>query len=179
MSDSDKTLIAKWVENGAPEGDPKDLPETPQFAEGWMISEPEQVIYMRDEPYQVPATGTVEYQMFVVDPGWTEDKWITAIEPRPGNPAVVHHILLFVIPPDGNTNSGIAGDNAFLGAFAPGLRPEPLADGLARYVPAGSKLVFQLHPCSVDSLMGRSSELDESKRSRPRARPAPAPREQT
>ncbi|MEX0677240.1 MAG: redoxin domain-containing protein [Pirellulales bacterium] len=145
LSDTDKALIAKWVENGAPEGDPKDLPEPPQFAEGWMIPQPNEILYMRDEPYDVPATGVVEYQMFVVDPGWKEDKWITAIEPRPGNPSVVHHILLFVIPPDGNVNSGLGSGNDFLGAFAPGLRPEPLPEGLARYVAAGSKLVFQLH----------------------------------
>ena len=56
---------------------------------------------MPTKPYDVPATGVVDYQMFVVDPGWKEDKWISAIEPRPGNPAVVHHILMFVLPPDG------------------------------------------------------------------------------
>ncbi len=145
MSDEEKALIAKWVANGAPEGDSKDLPEPPQFAEGWMIPEPEQVLYMSDEPFDVPATGVVDYQMFVIDPGWTEDKWITAIEPRPGNPSVVHHILLFVIPPDGNINGGLGGGNDFLGAYAPGLRPEPLESGLARYVPAGSKLIFQMH----------------------------------
>jgi thiol-disulfide isomerase/thioredoxin len=145
LSDQDKATISKWVANGAPEGDPKDLPAPPQFAEGWMIPEPDQILYMRDEPYEVPATGVVEYQMFVVDPGWKEDKWISAIEPRPGNPSVVHHILMFVIPPDGNMNAGLGSGNDFLGAFAPGLRPEPLPTGLARFVPAGSKLVFQLH----------------------------------
>ena len=145
LSDDDKATIAKWVANGAPEGDPNDLPEPPEFTEGWMISEPDQVIAMRDEPYKVPATGTVEYQMFVVDPGWKEDKWITEIEPRPGNPAVVHHILIFVLAPDGNVVGGVGDGNDFLGAFAPGLRPEALVDGLARFVPAGSKLVFQLH----------------------------------
>jgi peroxiredoxin len=144
LSESDKALIARWVENGAPEGNPKDLPEPPQFAEGWMIPEPDEILYMRDEPFDVPATGVVDYQMFVVDPGWTEDKWISAIEPRPDNAAVVHHILLFVIPPSGDI-PGIGGDNDFLGAFAPGLRPDPLPEGMARFVPAGSKLVFQLH----------------------------------
>ncbi|MGD9723808.1 MAG: redoxin domain-containing protein [Pirellulales bacterium] len=145
LSDKDKATIARWVANGAPQGNPKDMPEPPQFTEGWMIPEPDQVLYMRDEPYAVPATGVVEYQMFVVDPGWTEDKWITAIEPRPGNPSVVHHILLFVIPPDGNMNGGLGSGNDFLGAFAPGLRPEPLTQGMARFVPAGSKLIFQMH----------------------------------
>lgn len=145
MSDKDKALIKQWVANGAPQGNPKDLPEPPKFAEGWMIPEPEQVLYMRDEPFEVPATGVVDYQMFVVDPGWKEDKWVTAIEPRPGNPSVVHHILLFVIPPDGNMNGGLGSGNDFLGAYAPGLRPEPLEPGLARFVPAGSKLIFQMH----------------------------------
>jgi peroxiredoxin len=144
LSDADKATITKWVATGAPEGDPKHLPEPPKFAEGWMIPEPEQVLYMSDKPFAVPATGVVDYQMFVADPGWTEDKWIKAIEPRPGNPAVVHHILMFVLPPDGNLQ-GLGEGNDFLGAYAPGLRPEPLEDGLARLVPAGSKLIFQMH----------------------------------
>ncbi|REK08969.1 MAG: hypothetical protein DWQ37_19080 [Planctomycetota bacterium] len=145
LSDSDKELIAKWVDAGAPEGDPADLPEPPQFAEGWMIPEPEEVVYMRDEAFDVPATGVVDYQHFVVDPGWKEDRWIAAIEPRPGNPAIVHHILLFVLPPSGNMMGGLGSGNDFLGAYAPGLRPEPLKPGLARFVPAGSKLIFQMH----------------------------------
>ncbi len=147
LSAADKATIAKWVANGAPEGNPKELPEPPQFAEGWMIPKPDQVIYMGEKPFQVPATGVVDYQMFVADPGWTEDKWIEAIEPRPDNPSVVHHILMFVLPPDGNINQGLgSGDgNDFLGAYAPGLRPEPLEPGMARFVPAGSKLIFQMH----------------------------------
>ena len=145
LSDADKATIAKWVANGAPEGNPKDLPAPPKFAEGWMIPKPEQVVYMKDEAFDVPATGVVDYQMFVVDPGWKEDKWISAIEPRPDNPAVVHHILLFVLPPDGKLNGGIGSGNDFLGAYAPGLRPEPLPPGLARFVQAGSKLIFQMH----------------------------------
>ncbi|MBI3839287.1 MAG: redoxin domain-containing protein [Planctomycetia bacterium] len=145
LSAEDKATISKWVANGAPEGNPQDLPEPPKFAEGWMIPQPDEILYMQDKPFEVPATGVVDYQMFVVDPGWKEDKWITAIEPRPGNPSVVHHILLFVIPPDGNINAGLGSGNDFLGAFAPGLRPEPLPAGLARSVKAGSKLIFQLH----------------------------------
>ncbi|HTM55307.1 MAG TPA: redoxin domain-containing protein [Pirellulales bacterium] len=145
LSAADKATISKWVANGAPQGNSKDLPEPPKFAEGWMIPKPDQVLYMADKGFDVPATGVVPYQMFVVDPGWKEDKWITAIEPRPGNHSVVHHILLFVIPPDGNINGGIGSGNDFLGAFAPGLRPEPLVEGLARFVQAGSKLIFQMH----------------------------------
>jgi len=144
LSDADKATIARWVAAGAPEGNPKDLPEAPKFADGWLMPEPDEVIYMADKPFHVPATGVVEYQMFVVDPGWKEDKWISAIEARPGNAAVVHHILLFVLPP-GETNLGIGRGNDFTGAYAPGMRPEPLPAGMARRAPAGSKLVFQMH----------------------------------
>ncbi|MGD9646203.1 MAG: redoxin domain-containing protein [Pirellulales bacterium] len=146
LSDEEIAMVNAWVAAGAPEGNPSDLPEPPQFAEGWMIPEPDQVIYMADEPYDVPATGTVPYQRFVVDPGWTEDKWITAIEPKAGNPAVVHHVVMYLMAP-GGPKKGAAGRlrNDWLAAYAPGLRPQVLPEGYARYAPAGSKLIFELH----------------------------------
>jgi hypothetical protein len=146
LSDRDQALIDKWVENGAPQGDPKDMPPAPQYAAGWRIPKPDAVVYMSEQGHDVPATGTVEYQRFVVDPGWTEDKWIKALECIPGNPAVVHHIIVYLVPP-GVTPSGQAGRlrTNWLGAFAPGLRQQVLADGLARYVQAGSKLLFEMH----------------------------------
>jgi len=146
LSEKDLAAINTWVKNGAPEGDPKDLPAAPQFTEGWQIPKPDAVICMADEPYNVPAEGTVEYQRFVVDPGWTEDKWIKAMECRPGNHAVVHHIIVYLIPP-GVAPTGRAGrlQTNWLGAFAPGLRQEPLPEGYARYVQKGSKLLFEMH----------------------------------
>jgi len=104
------------------------------------------VIKMADTPYDVPATGTIEYQRFVVDPGFTEDKWVQAMECVPGNPAVVHHIIVYLVPP-GVTPSGQAGRlrSNWLGAFAPGVRPQVLEEGLGRYIQAGSKLLFEMH----------------------------------
>jgi peroxiredoxin len=146
LSDEDKETVYKWVDNGAPEGDPKDLPPAPVFTKGWQIPEPDELVYMADEPYDVPASGTIEYQHFVVDPGWTEDKWVQAIECVPGNPAVVHHIIVYLVPP-GVTPTGQAGRlrSNWLGAFAPGLRTRSLDLGYARYVQKGSKLMFELH----------------------------------
>jgi len=145
LSDADKDLINKWVDNGAPQGDPKDLPEPPQFAEGWQIPTPDEVVSMPEE-YTVPATGTVEYQRFIVDPGWTEDKWIKAMECKPGNASVVHHIIVYLVP-SGVTPTGQAGRlrTNWLGAFAPGLRPQVLSDDMARYVQKGTKLLFEMH----------------------------------
>jgi peroxiredoxin/mono/diheme cytochrome c family protein len=148
LSDDDKDLIARWVAAGAPEGNPADLPESPKFAEGWMIPEPDQVVHM-PKPFDVPAEGTVPYQSIVVDPGWEEDKWVTAMEPRPGNPAVVHHIVMYVIPPKGVSKYFSANlpktQLDWFASFSPGFRQPVLPEGTARFIPAKSKLVFQMH----------------------------------
>jgi hypothetical protein len=144
LSESDKQLIARWVEAGAPEGNKADLPPPKQFTTGWQIGQPDQVIYMTDKPFNVPATGEVRYQYFVVDPGFTEDKWVKAAECRPGNRAVVHHIIVGIVPPGATLGGGdFAG--GWLAATAPGARPMLLREGLAKKVPAGSRLVFQMH----------------------------------
>lgn len=106
LSDEDKALISAWVENGCPEGDPADLPPPREFAEGWTIGEPDEIIYMSDEPVDVPAEGVIDYYHFVVDPGWTEDKWIKAAEAKPGSLETVHHILVFVQPPGSDRGPG-------------------------------------------------------------------------
>jgi mono/diheme cytochrome c family protein len=99
LNDGEKELIANWVANGAPQGDPRDLPAPRAFTTGWQISKPDRIIAMGDQPFTVPAEGKVEYQYFTVDPGFTEDMWVKEAEARPGNNAVVHHIIVFIIPP--------------------------------------------------------------------------------
>jgi peroxiredoxin/mono/diheme cytochrome c family protein len=147
LSDDEKDQIKRWVAAGAPEGDKKDLPPPREFTVGWQIGEPDAVVYMSETPYSVPATGEVRYQYFTVDPGFQEDKWIQFAECRPGNRAVVHHIIVGVIPPlgQGGRLSGKDLSSNWLAATAPGARPLTLPDGMAKHVPAGSKLVFQMH----------------------------------
>jgi peroxiredoxin len=142
LSDKEKADLFAWVDAGCPEGDAKDLPEPRKFVDGWQIGEPDQIVYVRDEPYKIPAEGTVEYQYFSVDPGWTEDKWVQATECRPGNRAVVHHIIAFVQPATGEADLGSRGG---IGGYAPGMTPNICPPGTAIHVPAGSKLVFQMH----------------------------------
>ncbi len=126
-----------------PEGDPKDLPEPPKFETGWRIGKPDQVLHMRDRPFKVQAQGTIDYQRFVVDPGWEEDKYICAAEARPDNKSVVHHILVYVLSPDGEQRGGLG--RPVLVGYAPGSVPVELKDGIAMKVPAGSKLLFEMH----------------------------------
>ena len=146
LSDEEVQQIKDWVAAGAPEGDPKQLPEPKKYVEGWRIGEPDQVIYISDKGYNVPARGEVKYQYFVVDPGFKEDKWIQAAECRPGNRAVVHHIIVGLAPGSGRGKPGLGTLNSeWLTATAPGAVPLQLPTGLAKFVPAGSKIVFQMH----------------------------------
>jgi len=146
LSAEEKQLIYDWVANGAPYGDPADMPtQRREFVEGWQMPEdPDVVIYMADEPYTVAANGTVEYQYFSVDPGFTEDKWIKYAECLPGNRSVVHHIIVFVNPPEGANTRDIQ-SYGLLSGYAPGTRPFDYGDNMAKFVAAGSKLTFQLH----------------------------------
>ncbi len=141
LSKDEKELIRQWVENGMPAGDAKDLPAPPPFAKGWRIPKPDQVVYMRDEPVNVPAEGIVDYQYFMVDPQWEEDKYIYATEARPNNTSVVHHIIVYVQPP-GESDSR---RRRMLVGYAPGSTPRVLRNGIAIHVPAGSKLIFEMH----------------------------------
>src|SRR5689334_12987813 len=75
LSDKEIATITAWVDAGAPEGNPKDLPPAPRFTDGWQIGQPDVVLSMSNA-YDVPAEGTVNYQYFSVPTGFTEDKWV-------------------------------------------------------------------------------------------------------
>ena len=141
LTDEEKRTIATWVAAGAPEGDPKDLPEPAHYVEGWRIPAPNLVISL-PKTVEIPAEGTMPYQNFSIDPKLNEDVWVRASQVRPGNPSVVHHLVVFVIPPGSRESEGRID---FLAAYAPGMPPRVLPDGLAKLVPAGSKLMFQVH----------------------------------
>jgi hypothetical protein len=97
LNDADKATILKWATGGAPEGNPKDLPAVPTFAEGWQIKP--DVVFALGEDYPVPATGTVEYKYFEIPTNFTEDKFVQTFEVRPGERSVVHHIIVYARPP--------------------------------------------------------------------------------
>jgi hypothetical protein len=147
LSKTEAETIIDWVDGGAKEGDPRNLPAAPQFTEGWQIGKPDVVLTMPRE-YSVPAEGAVNYQYFLVPTGFTEDKWIQAAEVRPGNRAVVHHVIVFVVGPNAMKQrvslfreGGIEG----LVGTAPGEEAMVLPDGVGRLVKAGSILVLQMH----------------------------------
>jgi hypothetical protein len=144
MSTEEKALFRQWVETGVPEGDPKDLPAPRVFVDGWQIPKPS-AVYSMPEEFNVPATGVVEYQHFYFDPGFKEDVWVSGAEARPGNHEVVHHLILFFIPPGQERHR--PEDPLFnaIAAFAPGMPAIAGPDEFALKIPAGSKLAFQVH----------------------------------
>jgi hypothetical protein len=154
------TLVA-WVDAGAPEGNPRDLPPARQFLTGWNIGQPEQVIEM-PQAFDVPASGTVDYQYVILPYKFPEDRWVQAAEVRPGARNVVHHVIAFIREPGSKwmrdqqpgvpfvpalnskgEREGISGD--VLSGFAPGMPVDILEAGRGRLVKAGSDIVFQLH----------------------------------
>ena len=142
MSEADKETLKKWLAAGLPYGDPEDLPAAVEFTEGWRLSrEPDVVLEMGTQAFEVPAEGTVDYQYFVVDPGFDEDQWVTAAEVQPGNRSVVHHSIVFVRPPDGSRFRGLG----WVAAYVPGQQVTGFPQGAGLRVPAGSKFVFQQH----------------------------------
>lgn len=164
LTDQEKATLIHWAEAGAPQGDPKDLPPQPKFTEGWEIGTPDAVLAMQ-KPFKVTASGTIAYQYFTIPTNFTEDKWVQAIEVRPGTRSVVHHVLVFVrekgkqptppaylsvipkVPPsaDGKEEQGQLGPGTLIATTAPGTNAMIYEPGSAVRVPAGAELVFQVH----------------------------------
>ena len=171
LADRDRDTIIRWASAGAPQGDPKDLPPLPKFAVGWEIGTPDLVLSIT-KPHEVPASGTIAYQYFSVPTNFTEDKWVQAIEVRPGARSVVHHILVFSREPgatrpppaftsvfpdpkdlpsrrQGSTANRPAASDGIPGTLiattAPGTNAMTFGPGEAIRIRAGATLVFQIH----------------------------------
>jgi Copper type II ascorbate-dependent monooxygenase, C-terminal domain/Domain of unknown function (DUF3471) len=99
LSDKEIKKIAAWVDRGAIEGDPKDLPAAPTFSEAWHIGEPD-AIFSMDQEYTLEANLTDQYLYFRIPTNFKEDTWVQAVEFRPGNRKVVHHAVAYIETPE-------------------------------------------------------------------------------
>jgi hypothetical protein len=158
MAEQDiKTLVA-WADTGAKEGNPKDLPKPVEYLNGWNISKPDLEIEMAQD-YTVPASGTIDYQHILIKGNFDKDTWISQAEVRPGNRALVHHVIAYVRAPGSkwmkDAVPGVpyskkgegegAGGGEFLAGYAPGFLPMRLDPGRAVMVKAGSDIVLEMH----------------------------------
>ncbi len=101
LSQKEIDTIVAWATAGAPKGDPKDMPAPVNFVEGWGIPKPD-VTFQLPKEFAVPESGMVEYQYAIVPTGFTEDKWVQAVEVRPTERSVVHHIIAYIREPGSN-----------------------------------------------------------------------------
>jgi hypothetical protein len=163
-SDEIATLVA-WADSNSPAGDPRAAPPVRRWTPGWLIPHPDAVIQL-PKPVALPAHGDVDYTYEIVPTHFTEDKWVQFSEIRPSSRENVHHAVVYVRPPGStwlkNASIGVPftgadmpggqerNDTHFTTAdillvYAPGSSPDDWPEGSAKFIPAGSDLVFQMH----------------------------------
>lgn len=146
---ADKADLLTWLGSGKPLGDPADAPRPRIYPDGWLIGPPD-AVFEFPQAVAVKANGTMPYQNITIETHLTEDKWVKAVEVRPSAREVVHHVLVFVLPP-GNDKAGQLRDTAaderrgFFAAYVPGQSVLTYPDGFAKRLPKGSRLRFQMH----------------------------------
>jgi thiol-disulfide isomerase/thioredoxin len=173
LSDRELKTIADWVDGDTPEGDPKDAPKAKEFTEGWQLGKPDLVLSVGEDMVVGPS-GKDLFRVFVMPTNLKEDRYVVAVEVRPGNKRIVHHTLNFFDTtgqaralakkesdrakgkdeqdrgPGYSASMGIGfvptpGKIGGLGGWAPGQMARKLPDGYGFRLPAGSDLVVQTH----------------------------------
>ncbi len=150
LSDDEIATIARWVDNGAPQGNPADMPPAPSFTSDkeWFIGTPD-----------LTVTTDQDFVMYPNGPDWwldqfgevkmTEDRWIKAMEVKPSNPKIVHHAVIYAIEPDapeGTPEGGVQ-----LHEYAVGKYGDIFADNTGRLLKKGTRLRFDMHYFAVGS----------------------------
>jgi hypothetical protein len=160
LSEAEIAVLRDWAEAGAPEGDPKDAPPPREFASDWPLGPPDLVLTM-PEPYDLGASGDDEFRVFVLPTNFDSDRWIRAVDFKPGNRKVVHHVIAGIDasgqarlrdaadPKPGYVSVGGFGEGvpirAFLPIWTPGSKPRYTPEGAGYLLPAGADVLIQVH----------------------------------
>ena len=147
LSATEKQQFVAWLDNKMPAGDLNQSPVPKAFTDGWLIGKPDAVFEFA-EPVKVKATGTMPYQNVMVETHLEKDHWVQAIEIRPSNPGVVHHVLVFVQGTeegDGNRDDAADERSGYWGIYVPGNSTLVYPEGYAKRIPKGARLRFQMH----------------------------------
>lgn len=177
LTDAEIETIVRWADAGAPEGNPADMPEDLVFPDEWKMGQPDFELVISKKPFKFPGTSTEDlYRCFTVPANFDADRFITGVEIRPGNRAIVHHVLVFVDetgasvaldradPGPGYTTSGGGigfTPTASLGGWAPGAGGSTTPSNAGILVPKGARIVVQVH-YSVQQLTGEDA-YDQTK----------------
>ncbi len=159
LRDEEIDTIAKWVDAGAPKGNPADMPTPRSFEEvGLWHFEPDKIVTLPSDVI-VPAEGPDEWKDIIVDAALAEDRYIRAIETKPSKGwQVVHHSVTRMIDPDGADNpEDFRG--TFLNEYALGKNADIFPEGAGRLMKAGTKINFNLHLHSIGEATAANVEL--------------------
>ncbi len=149
LTELDKTTLLNWLKRDKPVGNSADAPIARTYPAEWIIGKPDLVVQI-PQPIAIKATGTMPYSNISVETGLTEDKWVQGFEVQPTAREAVHHVLVFVRPPKKPTGSDAFDDeraerDGFFAAYVPGNSSQVYPAGMAKKLPAGSRLHFQIH----------------------------------
>ena len=174
LTDDERNTILAWVDAGAPEGDPADVPESVEHTGEWALGEPDLVLSM-PEPYGPPEEVSDTYRCFVLPSTLTERKFVSAVDVLPGHRRMVHHVLLFIDvtskgeeldeSEDGPGYTCFGGPRtplsigSGLGGWVPGTRARHLPEGIGIEVPPGARIIMQVH---YNSHSGHGHGAEES-----------------
>jgi Flp pilus assembly protein TadD len=158
LSDGEIAMLGRWVEQGAAEGDPRDLPPPPVFSEGWQLGTPDLIVAL-PQAYTLPADGADVFRIFTLPIPVAKARFVRGLEFRPGN-KVVHHANIRVDPTAGSrrlddqdpapgydgliARSAVYPDGHFLG-WTPGQVAPLLPRDLAWQLEPNTDLVVELH----------------------------------
>ena len=159
LTDGEIRVLQRWLEDGAAEGDPADLPTPPQWTDGWQLGIPDLVVALT-QPYVLAAEGTDVSRVFVLPIPIERMRYVRGIEFRPGNAKVVHHANIRIDrtpasrvldeqdPAPGYdgllSHSAVYPDGHFLG-WTPGQVAPLLPKGLAWRIAPRTDLVVEVH----------------------------------
>ena len=157
LSEDDRETLLTWIENGSPEGNPEDGPVPMQWQEGWVIGQPDFVFQLEEEK-EIPADGVIEWDPIAADVVVPHDMWVQKLQVLPTDPEVVHHATVTFLPPKDYGKTTLDALMArlvpwtkryegwqFLFGYLPGKGPRAYADGVARFLPKGSRIKFDMH----------------------------------
>jgi len=144
LTPADKADLLAWLGNGLPAGDPAAAPLLRAAPATWAIGPPDRVVQL-PEPVAVPASGTVPYHDIIVETGLTADAWVQALEVRPTDRAVVHHVLVFLAGPAEKAGDPNEERDGYFAAYVPGNGHQVFPAGYAKKLPARARLRFQVH----------------------------------
>ena len=145
LTDDEINTVVSWVDAGAPQGEPSQMPELPEFTDGWTLGDPDYIIEFPE--VTVPADGPDYYpDLSVTMDDLLEKRWVRAIEVRPSNRKVTHHQVVFTGGnPGQDGNDQRSGFFDVLVVWSVGTNPHIFPEGVGRWLHPGQTLTVNAH----------------------------------